>query len=81
MKIKRFKKYKCKFNPRKTYQGSQIKPELKQFIGKTLTFESLWIFDEDERYKGEWAMKCLDAEMFKETTWIAEGDLEIIAEI
>ncbi len=69
----------CKFTPREG-EGYELKPELRQYIGKELELRKLWLMDEDDPYPNEWALGNSNRyeDVLPDLTWIASGDVEVL---
>lgn len=75
----RFKPIRCRFTPRDTYDGRNLKPELKAHRGQILDLVARWKMDADDPYPGEWALGIRDYRpVFGDTLWIASGDVTVL---
>lgn len=71
----------CILSPRPEYKGLQCYPELLAAAGERLTLRVLWDMDENDKYPGEWAVERVDRELIHGRSWIASGDVTIVAKV
>lgn len=71
----RFTPVECVFQPRESYEGRGLMPELAAHAGEVIEVIALWKMDDDDPYPGEWAIGAADRRSdILGRGWIASGD-------
>lgn len=77
--MEQFDKVKAYFEPKRL---ETLRDEAKPFVGKLMTFEALWIIDEEDGgpYVGQWAMRaCGENKLdWLPFGWVPEEDIRIV---
>ncbi len=67
------------FQPRQTYCGRPLRPEILKHTGSVVKVRIFWRMNDGDLYPGEWAVGSAfddEPELFGRT-WIASGDLAL----
>jgi hypothetical protein len=74
-----YEKVQAYFEPKRT---ETLRDEARPFIGKLMTFEALWLIDEEDGgpYVGQWAMRaCAENGLdWLPLGWVPEEDIRIL---
>lgn len=74
--MQQFDKITGRFEPKR---ADTLSEKAKPYIGKLMTFEALWLIDEDDggAYVGQWAMRPIDKNgEYLPMGWVPEEDIK-----